>query len=423
MSNITPMNRDMKKRQLKRQIVPTPSRNTEKEETSEEIVKKAHKKVWKKRFLILFLVLLLLSAAAFGAYRYYRDHQYTDYTIGWERELEHGAAGFTGYINFGNNIIKYTKDGASYIDVNGKDVWIQSYEMKSPIASVNGDFAVIADQQGNSIYIFDKNGCQGIATTLRPIIKASISAKGVVAAILEDQKVNYINMFKKDGSVLDIEIKGLLGGGVGYPLDISMSPDGTKLISSFMYIKNGMLKSRVAFYDFSEIGKNTPTRLVGGFHDLYESSMIPRVRFLDDTYSCAFADDSISFFSSRNAVSPELLVHIPIEEEIKSVFYSSQYAGVIVENPTGEYDYRMDVYKANGDKKFSEYFSYDYQYADIDGETIFLYNEDSCRVYNTWGNLKYEGSFDTPIAKVTCGSLPNSMIVTGPQDIKEIKLQ
>ena len=49
-------------------------------------------------------------------------------------------------------------------------------------AVVNGDYAAIADRQGNSIYICDKNGRQGIATTLLPITKVAVSAHGVVAA-------------------------------------------------------------------------------------------------------------------------------------------------------------------------------------------------------------------------------------------------
>lgn len=423
MSNMSSMNRDMKKRQLKRQVITNPAMRQEREEDSEEIVKKARLKVWKKRLTILAVAAVVIAAATYGGYRYYRDYQYTDYTVGWERKLDRGDSSFTGYMNFGSNLLKYSKDGASYVDNNGKNVWIQSYEMKTPIAAVNGDYAVIADQQGNSIYICDKNGGLGVATTNLPIIKVTVSAKGVVAAVLEDQKSNRINMFKKDGSVLDITIIGLMGGDVGYPLDISMSPDGTKMIGSFVYIENGLLKSRVAFYDFSEIGKNIPTRFVGGFHDVYETSMIPRVKFLDEVYSCAFADDSISFFSSSNAMSPEMLIHIPIGEEVKSVFYSSQYAGVIVGAASGEYNYRMDVYKSNGEKLFSEPFTYDYQNVDVDGEHIFLYNEDSCRVYNMWGNLKFDGSFDFTISKITNGSFPNSLIVTGPQNMKEIKLQ
>ena len=47
---------------------------------------------------------------------------------------------------------------ATYLDAKGKVVWVQSYEMRSPVVSVNGDFVAIGDQQGNSIYICDKTG-------------------------------------------------------------------------------------------------------------------------------------------------------------------------------------------------------------------------------------------------------------------------
>lgn len=423
MSNITPMNREMKKNQLKRQVITNTGRNTDYEENSEEVVKKAKKQVYKKRLTILLALLLLLGAAALGYVQLKRYYKFSEYTIGWEKKLERAEGSFTGYINFGSNVLKYTKDGAAYIDEDGKEVWIQSYEMKSPIAAVNGDYAVIADQQGNSIYICDKSGKQGVATTLLPILKVTVSGKGVVAAILEDPKANYITMFKKDGAQLDITIKGLLGGEVGYPLDISLSPSGNQLIGSFAYIDSGLLKNKVAFYDFSEVGKNIPTRLVGGFHEIFDTHLVPEVVFLDDTYSCAFADNSLSFFSSRNAMSPELLKQELIEEEIRSIFYSSDYVGIIVNAASGESDYRMDAYRKNGEKLFSQELDYDYLSVDIDGDHILLYNEDSCQMYNMWGTLKFQGEFDFAVTKVTNGKYPNTLIVTGPQAMKEIKLQ
>uniref|UniRef100_UPI0026227D86 DUF5711 family protein n=1 Tax=Helicobacter sp. UBA3407 TaxID=1946588 RepID=UPI0026227D86 len=88
---------------------------------------------------------------------------------------EEGFINFTAYETFGTNLLRYSKDGASYIDAAGKDVWVQSYEMRSPIVAVNGDYAAIADQQGNNIYICDLNGCQGVATTVLPIIKVTLS--------------------------------------------------------------------------------------------------------------------------------------------------------------------------------------------------------------------------------------------------------
>ena len=428
MSDMSSMNRETKKKQLKKRVITNPAYHQgeaapQKEPDNREGTSKAQKTIWKHRMRVITLLLAVITVFAVGYHLYLRNYQYTGYDVNWEKTFDRGAGSFTGYINFGDQMLRYTRDGVSCIDDNGKEVWVQSYEMKSPIAAVNGDYAVVADQQGNSIYIFNKEGHQGTATTLLPILRVTVSGKGVAATILEDQKANYVTMFRKDGEPLDITIKGLLGGEVGYPLDISLSPDGTQLVGSFVYIENGMMKSKVAFYDFSEVGKNIPTRLVGGFHDIYENGMVAKVVFLDSIYSCAFADNSISFFSSENVMSPSLLKQETVSEQIQSIFYSSDYVGLIVQGSSGDEQYRMDVYRKNGEKLFSESFTYDYLHVDIDGDNILLYNEESCRVYNMWGTLKFEGEFDFPVEKITNGKLPDSFLVTGPQVMKEIQLK
>ena len=206
-------------------------------------------------------------------------------------------------------------------------------------------------------------------------------------------------------------------------MDISLSPDGTQLIGAYAYLKNGALNGRVAFHNFAEIGKSLPDRVVGGFDEPYESSLVARVHFLDDTYSCAFADNSVSFYSTKNALSPELLKQVVVEEEIRSVFYSDKYVGIIVNNTDGENPDRMNVYNPDGTLVFSEAFHYQYTQADIDGEHVILYNEDSCRVYNMSGRLKFEGTFDFPVSRIRNGRFPNTLLVTGPQNMKEIRLQ
>ena len=93
---------------------------------------------------------------------YYKDnHAYTDYTVAWEKEIAASESSTTEFVPFGENVLKYTKDGASYLDKSGKAVRSMSYELKSPICYVNGDYAVIGDQQGNDIYIVDKTGSRG----------------------------------------------------------------------------------------------------------------------------------------------------------------------------------------------------------------------------------------------------------------------
>ena len=76
----------------------------------------------------------------------------------------------------------------------------------------------------------------------------------------------------------------------------------------------------------------------------------------------------------------------------------------------------------NGEKLFGVDFSYLYDHVDIDEDFIFLYNENSCKIYNSHGILKYEGEFDFTVSKINKGSQPNQIIVAGPQVIKEIRL-
>ena len=148
------MEREQKKRQLKRRIVepgsaPGGRPGKHQEDNEEEIVRKAERKTRLKRLRLILILIMLAAILVFLAVRYVRGHQYMEYTVAWEKEIPASESSFTGYMKFGENLLKYSKDGASYIDKSGNAVWSLSYQMKSPVCYVNGNFAVIGDQQGN----------------------------------------------------------------------------------------------------------------------------------------------------------------------------------------------------------------------------------------------------------------------------------
>lgn len=429
MGSTNSMSRENKKKQLKRQVVPSGNPFKE-EEDSREVVRKAHKRVVRKRLTILAVLAVMAGIAAFVLFRYDRYHTFTDYQAVWEKDLvseaqeaaAQGEGSFCGYRDYGEGVLKYTKDGASYLDAQGKVVWVQSYEMKSPMVSINGDFVAIGDQQGNSIYICDKSGTQGQATTLLPILRVTVSAKGVVAALQEDSKASYIYLYRKDGSSLDIMVKSLLSGD-GYPVDLSLSPNGTQLITSYMYLDQGVIKCKVVFYNFG-LGKNDPNRVVGIFFpkDLGDA-MAGRVSFLDESHSVIFTDKGIQFFSTRVETSPELISQVPIEETIRSVSYSGDYVGIVADNVEGGDPYSLSIYDKEGSSVFQKSFNYQYTGFDIDEGLVLLYNDSSCKVYNMTGTEKYNGDFDFTISKVSAGRFPGTLLVMGPQKMMEIKLQ
>ena len=86
MGSTNSMSRENKKKQLKRQIVPSGSPFQE-EEDSREIVHKAHQRVVRKRLIILAVLVALAAIAALVLFRYERYHTFTDYQTVWERDL------------------------------------------------------------------------------------------------------------------------------------------------------------------------------------------------------------------------------------------------------------------------------------------------------------------------------------------------
>lgn len=189
-------------------------------------------------------------------------------------------------------------------------------------------------------------------------------------------------------------------------------------------MNNGMLDSKVIFYDFSEIGKNVSAkRIVGGFEDPFSGTLVPRVRFLTDTYSFACSDKGLTFFSSKNLASPELLSQTEIAGEINTLFYSKDYVGVIALSREGEYPYRMEIFRQDGSPVLKKEFNFSYRHASISGDQIFLWNENSFQVYNMAGTKRYDGSFEDTIEHIAAGRFSNSYILTSPQKMREITLQ
>ena len=414
------VSRENKKRQLRRQIVPDNSGWQAEQET--------HRRRRRRRYRSILVVLLLLLAAVSAAFFFYNKyHAFGSYQILWEKNLTEGEGGtgegaFCEYVDFADGVIKYTRDGASYLDRRGKAVWILSYEMRDPIIAVNGEYAAIADRQGNGIYICDKNGQQGQASTALPILDISISAKGVTAAIQEDSRASYIYLYRKDGGSLDIYVKSLLSGD-GYPLDVGVSPGGTQWITSYMYLDQGMIRNKIVFYNFG-MGKNDPRRVVGVFlpSDLGDA-LAGKAVFLDDSHSVIFTDRGLQFFSTRVETSPETISQKFLEERIRSISYSEKYVGVITDNTQGSDPYCMRIYGKDGREIFNRTFSDPYARFDIVKDMVLLYNEDSCHVYNMSGTQKFNGTFDFKLSKVTAGRSGNSLLVMGDGVMKEIRLR
>lgn len=406
--------RESRKRRLRERLIDSETVRRDGEEQEASRKRRRRRRQFWLGMTAALAALIVAGAVGYGLYQ--KNRQYTKVNVLWEKELATDAS--SGYEVYGENVLRYSRDGAQYLNRKGEAVWNQAFEMKSPFAAVNGDYAAIADRNGYSLYICDKNGCQGVVTTTQPISKLSVSATGITVAILEEAKSNVIAFYDKTGTKLQIEVQTTLAGN-GYPIDLSISPNGMLLMVSYIYLDEGLMQNQVVFYNFDDEGQSLKDRLVGGFKE-YGSSIVARVRFLDNTHACAFAQDRLCFYSLENTVQPELTKQVDISGEIDSVFYSEDYAGVVVSGEDGLK--KLSLYSASGKEIFTEVLDREYEHMEVSGSFVLLYGEAECRIYNEEGTLKYEGTLAGDTEKlISLGE--RRYIQAGRQVMKELEFQ
>ena len=391
--------RENRKNELRRRVVDT--------ETLREREHKKHEERQGKRprrFLVFLLIMITVMVIAAGGF-YLAHRQFRDYSVNWTVDFtaQEGAidSDYEEYYIYADGLLKVTRDGASYINSAGKTIWNQAYEMSHPYATVNGEYCAIGDQGKTAIFIMNSSGTTGQAETTLPISKLSVSGTGVVYALMEDSASSHIAVFTREGAALDISIKSILSGD-GYPVDISVSPDGTELIVSFVALEGGTIQNKIIFYNLDEIGQNAGNnRVVGGFTEDFAGHLTGRVHFSDNTYAQAFYDGGIAFFSTKVLTSPELINNVVIPEAMRAIAYSKDYVGVVTLNSDDNVQeaYRLTIYRTNGQTVFSTVFSFNMSGFDIDGDKVFLYNDKSLRIYDMSGNIKFDEDLDIPVSK------------------------
>ncbi len=375
-----------------------------------------------KKILLLVIPLVIIIGGAVILYRNYQTKQYTTYEVQWTKEFAEGS--FASYVAYGTNVIKYSRDGASYIDNKGEAVWSESYEMRSPMAVVSGDYAAIADREGRSIYIFDRKGCQGKIQTILPVTNVTVASQGVVAVLLEEAEVCYIDFFDRTGAKLDIEKKMWMGG-EGYPVAMALSPSGQQLMLSSIYVDAGSMQNKIAFFNFSEVGEMLEEKLAGAFE--LKDTICPQVTFLDDSHACAFLDSGVTFYtmkalSPKNPLLPEVGKSYTYDEEIRSVFYDSAHVGIITDGRSQTTPYHMYIYDASGNEVLSMAMDFDYVKAQLSRYGVCLYAQSACRLYSFDGQIKYDSGLDGSISMLVPLS-QTRLLRMGDQKIAEVVLK
>lgn len=371
--------------------------------------------IWgRKKFIIAAVLALVLVIAAFVYINHEKNKVFKSYTVKNSVEIDSQIS--TQYQRFENGILRYSTDGISFFK-GGREVFNKAISINSPILSTCGDYIVMAERKSNDICLIDIKGHQTNLTSTYPIVDIDVSEQGVVAATLDDGTANYIEFYDKEGATL-VSGRTVLSGD-GYPIDISLANDATRLAASYLAVSAGNAQSKVVFYNYTSVGENEVDRIVGGFNQ-YKSTIVPEVNFINNTTAVAIGDNMFSIYSIKQ--KPKLLYEEKFDDKIETVFYSSKYIGIVFESNDSSYSRILKVYNREGDKVFTK--SLDFKYNDISfvGDNVVMYDESTCRMYSFTGKERFNYTFDKNIIKLVPVK-DDKYIVVSDNCIEEIELK
>ena len=334
------------------------------------------------------LVLVLLVGGGF--YYYNSHHQFSDYVItSTDDSLDIEGS---GYALLGKSIIKYSSDGVFCVDTHNTTKWSAAYSMQTPIIDSCENTMVIAEQQGKQVYVINEDGVLGNFETSLPILKAHVSEQGVTALILKDDDVTWVELYSYAGEEI-AAIKATLQD-YGYPLDVAITPDASRMMVSFLGISQGTVSSKLAFFDFSSSDEADESHMIGSLD--YPGRVFPEVYYADASTTVALSDQG--FVVIKDGSQPEEQASVMFEKEIISSFHDQNYVGFVFENDAVDCKYDLELYSYSGKRKMQKDFDSEYSQVRMDSGEILLYDTAHCTVYTVAGTRRFSSDYEKQIA-------------------------
>ena len=378
-------------------------------------MKDYHKKIWRHRVSVILkyaAVVAVVLLAIFGIRYYMNNRTFTGYSIASTTERSDTLT--TKYAPFGDKILKYSRDGVSYTDDANSLLFSITYTMQDPILALSQKAGAVADKNGSQIYIFDQEKQMGQITTLLPIKHIAISNQGVVAVLMEESKSSKLEIYSADGTIIGDGIFDLEDA--GYPMNLSISSDGTKIAIAFAQISGSKFNSSVAVYNFDNVGENYVDHLV--FAKNYTDYMIPELHYFDASTLVAVGDGILGFYQGSQI--PEIVNEVAIENEIKSVFYGENMVGLVFETVEGK---MLTLYDAKGNLVTQIPFTMDYDNIRIADNRVLIYNDTEMGLYSFSGKECFRQTFETSMVDIFTTKSRSKYLFIYTNETQLVKLQ
>ncbi len=364
---------------------------------------------WKQILGVAFFVIVAIGVV-FCVYRY-MEYNYVQIVKTYESQSTHGGS----YASYADGVLEYSRDGIAMLTEEGEELWNQPCQMSSPVVEICKDTAAVADKGGTSIFVFQKNGLKGEIQTTRPIEKITVSAQGIVAAILQDEKTPRVMCYDAKGNVL-VEHKASLTS-TGYPVDLAISQDGNVLLVSYLCVKGSGVATKAVFYHFGQAGDNKTDHQVA--QKEYGDMIVPTTVFLNKNTSLLVSDRSLIFY--KGLEEPKESQVIELDKEIKSISYNDNHIALVLKN-VGEAGDELRLYRLDGKQVMNAEIEGEYANIKISKGQVLLYEESKCAIFNASGVCKYEGTLEMNVMDMFPTTGLNKYMVISANGFQEIQL-
>ncbi len=381
----------------------------------DEDMKDYHKKIWKHRTAVIIKYVILFSLIFFvvlGIRYYLNNRSFTGYSV--VSATERNDTLTTKYAPFGGKILKYSRDGVSYTDEKNALLSSITYTMQNPILALSEYAGAVADKNGSQIYIFDQGTPKGQITTLLPIKQIAISNQGIVAVLMEESDSSKLEIYSADGTLLGDGVFSLEDA--GYPVNLTISSNGTKIAIAFAQVTGSKLNSCVAVYNFDNVGENYVDHLV--FAKNYTEYMIPEVHYFNDSVLTAVGDGILAFYQGSQI--PELVREVTFEEQIQSVFYGENSVGLVFDTAEGHV---LELYDTKGNRISEIPFSFNYKNIRIENNRVLIYNDTEMGLYSYSGKECFKQTLETSVVDIFTTRSRNKYLLIYTNETQMIKLQ
>lgn len=215
--------------------------------------------------------------------------------------LSYGADSKAAYRTYSGGAIQYTKDGASFYNKSGEQLWNDAYSMVTPLIVERGDYTAIFETDGRSIRVYNDEGLVYNVQTSDTILSVSLAENGYAGVITSGDSY-MVSVYSASGSLLFQRVEA--DSGV-YPICCDVAPKGDIIAISYMDTTGVEIKTKIGmFYVDAEEGADYTDSMFSAVEK--EDEIIFKMFFISDNELAAIGDRHILTLSSAGVEESSL---------------------------------------------------------------------------------------------------------------------